>query len=38
VLSQSHGLPLAAIDIWVHDRPRRIFEAVAHEYDTAARG
>lgn len=31
-LSQSHGLPMAAIDIWVHDRPRRIFEAVAAEY------
>lgn len=35
-LTQSHGLPLAAIDLWVPDRARRNFDAVAAEYAASA--
>ncbi|HEX3816388.1 MAG TPA: hypothetical protein VHX59_26395 [Mycobacteriales bacterium] len=33
--NSGHGLPLAAVDIWIHNRPQRIFEAVAAEYEAA---
>ena len=35
-LTSSHGVPVPAIDIFVPDRPRRSFAAVAAEYHAAA--
>jgi hypothetical protein len=36
ILSNSHGVPVPSIDLFVPDRPRRSFAAVAAEYHAAA--